>query len=262
SGLAGARCYRTGDLVRLLPDGQLDILGRIDKQVKLRGFRIEPGEIEATLARHPTVAAPFVMVREDRPGDRRLVAYATLDSTDAISPEGRPLDPVTGDTLRAYLADALPDFMVPATVVVLDRLPINPNGKVDQQALPIPEVERDSELRPPGTTVERFVASILEEVLAIEGIALDDDFFALGGHSLLAVKVFSRIHNMLEVELPLSLLFDHPVLEDLAAAIERQLSAHPDGPMILELLDELDALSDDEVEAQLADVDPDLDATT
>ncbi|MEM8932313.1 MAG: amino acid adenylation domain-containing protein, partial [Acidobacteriota bacterium] len=206
SDVAGARCYRTGDLVRLLPDGRVDILGRIDHQVKLRGFRIEPGEIEAALARHPEIAATFVMVREDRPGDRQLVAYATSSSSETPEPSA----------LRAFLADNLPSFMVPAVVVVLDALPINPNGKVDRKALPAPELGESTEHVAPRDATEAALAEIWADVLGIDAPSVTADFFELGGHSLLATRVAARVRERLGRELPIRSIFDQPTIAELA----------------------------------------------
>ncbi|MEM8931291.1 MAG: amino acid adenylation domain-containing protein, partial [Acidobacteriota bacterium] len=209
----GARCYRTGDLVRWLPDGSLDYLGRIDQQVKLRGFRIEPGEIAAMLARHPHVADTVVVVREDSPGSPRLVAYAT--PADGMH---RPRSAM----LRDFLAEELPDFMVPAAVVVLDTLPLTPAGKVDRRSLPMPDLD-DVPFRPPTTAIEQGLAAIWQEVLGVDRIGLDDDFFALGGHSLLAVRLTSRIRDELGVETTVRTLFEHPRMEEAAAAVEALL---------------------------------------
>ncbi len=206
----GARLYRTGDRVRLLPDGAVEFLGRIDGQVKLRGFRIEPGEIEALLARHPAVAEAVVLVREDAPGDRRLVAY--------VVPRGER--PAAGE-LRQFLKQSLPDYMVPSAFVPMAALPLTPNGKVDRRALPAPDADRAPEegFVAPRTPVEEVLAGLWAEVLGVERIGVHDSFFELGGHSLLATRLASRLRGVFGVELPLRTLFDRPTLAELAAAV-------------------------------------------
>jgi amino acid adenylation domain-containing protein len=210
----GERLYRTGDLARWRPDGTLEFLGRRDHQVKIRGFRIELGEIEAVLASHPAVGQAAVLVREDRPGDRRLVAFV----------EGAP-----GDTagLRSFLKDRLPGFMVPSALVWLDALPLTGNGKVDRRALaalPV-GIEAREGAAPPRTPVEEGIAAIWSEVLGAGVLSRDDDFFELGGHSLLATQVASRLRESFAVELPLRDLFAFPRLADLAARVEEERRA-------------------------------------
>ncbi|WP_414682885.1 amino acid adenylation domain-containing protein, partial [Longimicrobium sp.] len=209
-GEPGARLYRTGDRVRRLADGRLDFIGRMDDQVKVRGFRIEPGEIEARLAEHAAVREAVVVVREDATGDRRLVAYVVASAR------------VEADALRAYLGERLPEHMVPAAYVHLDALPLTPNGKVDRKALPAPEggaYARRGYEAPVGKT-ERALAEIWSELLGVEQPGRWDHFFELGGHSLLAVRVTSRVRQVLGAELALADLFQRPVLADLARTIE------------------------------------------
>ncbi|MFE9250595.1 amino acid adenylation domain-containing protein [Streptomyces sp. NPDC007088] len=184
----GQKVYRTGDLVRWLPEGNLEFLGRIDQQVKLRGLRIELGEIESALAAHEDVAAAVVIVREDTPGDKRLVGYC-------VPSAGRELT-VAG--LRAQLRASLPDYMIPSWFVFLEGLPFTPNDKVDRKALPRPEGDRphmDTEFVAPRTETERIVADIWSEVLGLEQVGVHDDFFQLGGHSLRAVRLATRLQN-------------------------------------------------------------------
>ncbi|HET7463026.1 MAG TPA: amino acid adenylation domain-containing protein, partial [Longimicrobium sp.] len=209
-GVAGARLYRTGDLARRLPDGRLDFLGRIDHQVKVRGFRVELGEIEARLAGHPAVREAVVLVREDAPGEQRLVAYVVGGEA------------ATAEALRAHLAEALPEYMVPAAYVRLEQWPLTPNGKLDRAALLAPEggAFAARAYQAPETDTEQALAEIWAEVLRVERVGRLDHFFELGGHSLLAVQVISRVRQVLEVEVALGELFTRPVLADFARELE------------------------------------------
>jgi amino acid adenylation domain-containing protein len=211
----GARLYRTGDLVRWRADGSLEFLGRSDHQVKLRGFRIEPGEIEHVLGQHPAVLEAVVVTRAERPDDVRLVAYVVVDEAS------------TPPDLRAFVRERLPEYMVPNVVVCLPELPRTPNGKVDRGRLPdpAPAVSPGSGSRPLDGPYERTLADIWCDVLGVEGVGAADNFFSLGGHSLLAMRVVSRLRRELGIELPVRALFERPVLEDLAAAVDRQASA-------------------------------------
>ncbi|MGH7579408.1 MAG: non-ribosomal peptide synthetase, partial [Gemmatimonadales bacterium] len=216
-GKPGARLYRTGDRVRWRPDGTLEFLGRLDQQLKLRGFRIEPGEIEAVLGQHPTVHMAVVIPREDAPGDLRLVAY--------VVPNGAPPDV---DELRRLLEQRLPEYMVPAAIVVLESLPLSPNGKLDRRALPPPDRtgRKDREdYAAPRTPVEEMLAGIWATVLRVERVGIRDNFFALGGHSLLATQVISRIRTVIGIELPLRALFEEPTVADLATRVGTELLA-------------------------------------
>ncbi|MGG7569784.1 amino acid adenylation domain-containing protein [Streptomyces sirii] len=207
----GERLYRTGDLVRWTGDGQLAYLGRSDQQVKIRGFRIELGEVESVLAALPAVAHCVVTATACPTGDLRLVAY--------VVPEGTPGADLTA-VLRAHAERALPGYMVPAHVVTLDALPLTPSGKLDRNALPAPDVRADgpTPYRAPRDHREEALAGIVAEVLGLERVGIDDDFFVLGGHSLLATRVISRIRAALGVDLPLSTLFEHPTVARLAQA--------------------------------------------
>jgi amino acid adenylation domain-containing protein len=212
----GARLYRTGDLTRLLPGGEIEYLGRLDHQVKLRGFRIELGEIEAVLARHPAVREAVVMAREDRPGDKRLVAYVTP----RVGAEAASVE-----TLRAFLEERLPGYMVPSAFVSLETMPLSPNGKADRKALPVPELPESehTDSVAPRTPVEEVVAGTFADVLGLERVGATEDFFALGGHSLLATRVMARLREALGVELPLQRLFEAPTVSALAASFEQAL---------------------------------------
>ncbi|MFC5665425.1 amino acid adenylation domain-containing protein [Kitasatospora misakiensis] len=209
----GGRMYRTGDLVRRRADGAIEFLGRIDGQVKLRGFRIELGEIEAVLSGHPAVRQVIVVAREDRPGDTRLVGYCAVPG-DALDEA-----PELAAELKRFAADTLPGYMVPSAVVVLPALPLNANGKVDRRALPAPELGADTEGRAPRDEHERALCALFGEILGIEDITVDDDFFALGGHSLLATRLVGRVRTELGAELAIGDLFQAPTVAALAARI-------------------------------------------
>ncbi|MEO7330659.1 MAG: amino acid adenylation domain-containing protein, partial [Minicystis sp.] len=211
---AGERLYRTGDLCRYRPDGQIDYLGRIDQQVKLRGFRIELGEIEARLQEHPGVLDAVVIVREDRPGDRRLCAY--LVPSEVPAPEGA--------ALRAFLAERLPEHMLPSAFVALAQMPRTPNGKVDRRALPAPESQGPGEEEvAPRSPIEELLAGIFAEVFDLPDVGIHQGFFELGGHSLLATQVMATLGVSLGVEVPLQALFNAPTVAELARQVEEVL---------------------------------------
>ncbi|WP_147444808.1 non-ribosomal peptide synthetase [Corallococcus sp. CA053C] len=216
SGEAGARLYRTGDVVRWREDGTLEFIGRADAQVKVRGFRIELGEVEAALAKLPSVREAVVVAREDGPGGKRLVGYA-------VPREGLAVD---GTELRAALKDVLPEYMVPAAVVVLSALPLTTNGKVDRKALPAPDLAaggtRDHVA--PRTPTEERLAALWQELLGVTRVGAHDSFFELGGHSLLATQALSRIRQAFAVELPLRRLFESPALDAVARLIDEALA--------------------------------------
>nr|QEO74662.1 condensation domain-containing protein [uncultured bacterium] len=214
----GARLYRTGDLARYLPDGQVEFHGRIDNQVKVRGFRIELGEIEAALAAHPSVREAVVLAREDAPGDRHLVGYVVAGGAAAGG---------TGE-LRDFLKRRLPEYMVPASFVLLEEFPLTPNGKIDRKALPAPEPTREETSGPyvaPRTAVEEVVAGVWAEVLGRERVSVEDNFFDLGGHSLLATQVIVRVRHRLSVPLALRSLYEAPTVAGLSALLARRRAA-------------------------------------
>ena len=207
----GGRLYRTGDLVRWTADGQLEYLGRIDHQVKVRGFRVELGEIEAWLLAQPEVREAVVVAR---PGDAgvRLLAYVSGAS-------------LQGAELRRQIASELPDFMVPASVVVLDRLPLNANGKIDRHALPAPDLEgSDAEYQAPRGDAEQALASIWAEILGLSRVGREDNFFALGGHSLAVLQVQAKALAFFGVRLPLKTYFEQPTLAPLAATLQASVA--------------------------------------
>jgi amino acid adenylation domain-containing protein len=213
-----ALLYKTGDRARWLADGTIDFLGRTDRQIKIRGFRIEPGEIESALERDPYVQGAAVTDREDEAGNRHLVAYLVP------SDPGRPPAP---DELRELIAAHLPAYMIPAAWVLIDELPVTPNGKIDLDALPAPTFDRSAtsdEMVAPRTQAERQLAEIWSKVLEVEEIGVYDNFFALGGHSLLAVRLFSEIERQLGVRIPLAALFQTATIAGLAELIDEPAS--------------------------------------
>ena len=225
----GTRLYRTGDLVRWRLDGDLEFLGRLDHQIKLRGFRIEPGEIELELAQQPKVQQAVVILREDRPGERRLVAYVVAECS------GTP--PAATD-LRRFLQAKLPDYMVPSTFVILDELPLSPNGKLDRRRLPAPDPGRldgDRVFVAPRTATEESVGLILANLLGRNRVGVHDDFFELGGDSLLAIQAASRIRQALGGELPLTCLFETPTLAGLVGHLgtRDQTDGGPGAPALV-----------------------------
>ncbi|MET0396223.1 MAG: amino acid adenylation domain-containing protein, partial [Longimicrobiaceae bacterium] len=209
----GARMYRTGDLGRWLPDGTIEFQGRNDHQVKVRGFRIEPGEIEARLLAHPEVREAAVLAREDAPGDRRLVAYYVAEAA------------VEAEELHAHLSERLPEYMVPAAYVRLAGLPLTPNGKVDRRALPAPEGSSYAtrEYEAPRTAVEEVLAGIWAEVLGRDRVGVHDSFFDLGGHSLLIMRLLAGIQATFDLEISIRTVFSMPTLEAMAGEIERRI---------------------------------------
>ncbi len=230
---ARARLYRTGDLVRWREGGTLEFLGRIDQQVKLRGFRIELGEVEAVLDGHLDVSAAVAIVREDNPGDQRLVAYVVPAADRAPDIEH----------LRRDCKAKLPPFMVPSTFVVVEAFPTTANGKLDRQALPAPDGSRptlEREYEAPQTPFEESLAEIWGEVLGVEQVGRHDDFFDLGGHSLLAVKMVSRVHERFDIELPLHVVFEHSTMSALAATIGAELLDDADDDELASLLKEIE----------------------
>jgi amino acid adenylation domain-containing protein len=224
AGESGARLYRTGDLVRWLPDGTVEYLGRLDSQVKVRGYRIELGEIEAALGKAPGVGESVVVVREDSPGDKRVVAYV-------VAREGEDL---TAAALKAHLGARLPQFMVPSAFVVLPALPLSPNGKVDRRALPAPDAGASPvTYAPPEGPTEEALAAIWKELLHLAVVGVNDDFFNLGGHSLLAARLVAEIQGRLGRTIPLAALFQARTIKQIAALLEAEVKGEGDWPALV-----------------------------
>jgi hypothetical protein len=237
----GARLYKTGDLARYLQDGNIELLGRIDHQAKVRGFRIEPGEVEAELNRHPAVRQVAVLVREDVPGNKRLVAYVVV----------KPTPPSSAAEFRDLLKTRLPNYLVPSSFVMLDALPVTPNGKLDRRALPAPEENRPA-LQPsfvePRTAVEQALAIIWGQVLRMERVGVRDNFFDLGGHSLLATQVASRIREAFQREFPLRALFEKPTIEELAKMISDASTDRRTDTELSRILSDIESISEEEAQ--------------
>ena len=243
----GARLYRTGDVARYLSDGTIEYAGRVDDQVKVRGYRIELGEVEAILSQHPAVRETAVMVREDNPGDKRLVAYVVLEEEQApsvsevislikkgdhlVAHAGPRADQSPGGSeLRGYLKERLPEYMVPSAFVVLEELPLTPSGKVNRRVLPAPDGARpelNKTFVAPRDTLELQLTKMWERTLGVARIGVKDNFFDLGGHSLLAVRLFAQIEKTFDKNLPLATLFQAPTIEQLADILRQRGWATP-----------------------------------
>jgi acyl carrier protein len=251
----GERLYKTGDVARILPDGTIEFLGRRDEQVKLRGYRVELGEIEQTLNAHPQVRESAATVREDKPGDQRLVAYVVARSEllyqTKIETDGSELPPdtLTTSALQNYLRERLPDYMVPSTFVRLEKLPTLANGKIDRKALPAPDNtrrDRADTYVAPRNQIEERLAEFWSEILGVERIGIIDNFFDLGGHSLLATQAISRIRETFQVDLSLRSFFAAPTIAALSVSIAENVAAQVSDTELEAVMAELEELPDQE----------------
>jgi natural product biosynthesis luciferase-like monooxygenase protein len=247
SHIPGARMYRTGDLACYRPDGNLEFLGRIDNQVKIRGHRIELGEIEAVLSRHPHLREVVVAAKEDVLGGTRLVGYVVPLKTQKPSVE----------SLRGFLLERLPEYMVPSVYVNLETLPLTPNKKLDRAALPEPDQARpilEGSFVAARTYVEQQLARIWTEVLNVKAIGVNDHFFNLGGHSLSAVQVAFRVRQVFGIDFPLRMLFQAPTLADLAGKVEGMLVEHADTTQLDRLIEEIEQMSEEELVSNIRSI--------
>jgi amino acid adenylation domain-containing protein len=232
---AGGRLYRTGDRVRWLADGTIEFMGRMDQQVKVRGFRVEPGEVEATLAGHPAVRECAVVARAASDGQSQLIGYFVLHNTGGGG--GLGAAPLTPASLRAYLRERLPDYMVPVALVPMTALPVGATGKVDRRSLPVPDLSgADAEIPyvAPSTATEERMAAIWADVLGIDRIGVDRSFFDLGGHSLTAMRIMSRVQESFGVRLPLTAVFEKPSIAQISALLDEQAVAVASAPPVVE----------------------------
>jgi amino acid adenylation domain-containing protein len=258
----GQRLYKTGDVARILPDGTVEFLGRRDEQVKLRGYRIELGEIESVLNAHPQVRESVAIVREDTPGDQRLIAYVvphvfeqepSFETTETET-NGSNLPPhaLTTSALQNYLRARLPEYMIPSTFVRLEKLPTLPNGKIDRKALPAPDTARRDRAHTyvaPRNQTEERLAAFWSEILGVERIGINDNFFDLGGHSLLATEAISRIRETFQTELSLRSFFAAPTIAALSVSIAENLAAQVSDAELEAVMAELEQLPEQEAKA-------------
>jgi acyl-coenzyme A synthetase/AMP-(fatty) acid ligase len=240
----GRRLYKTGDLARYLPDGNIEFLGRIDNQLKIRGFRVELEEIEAAMRRHPEIRQVAVVARQNESNENRIVAYIAAAGEEAPS----------SHELRCFLLETLPEYMVPTSFVMLDALPLSPNGKIDRRALPLLDSAKENrtDFVAPRTQVETDLAMIWAELLNIPQVGVQSNFFDLGGHSLLVIRVASRIRAHFQTDLPLRTLFENPTVEELAEVIAEKQGGKPDDDGADQILANIASLSDEEVQRRLA----------
>jgi len=250
----GARLYKTGDMARYRPDGNLEFAGRVDSQVKIRGRRIELGEIEAALGEHPGVREACVQIREDAAGEKQLTAYVVPGAARGAAGPAQPPEAVTAHGLRRHMQAKLPSFMVPSHFVLLDKMPLTVHDKIDRDALPAPSaahLANEAAFVAPQTPAQKQVAEIWRDVLRLERVGIDDNFFDLGGHSLLATRVMSRLRQTFGLEIPLRWLFEQPTVAAVAAVIENMQTNLVGDEHIAEILKRLDQLTEEEVQTLL-----------
>jgi amino acid adenylation domain-containing protein len=241
----GARMYRSGDVGRWRADGTVELLGRVDHQVKIRGMRVELGEIEAQLGQYPGVQSCVVVAREDEPGDKRLVAYVVARPDQVVQPQD----------MRQFLLQHLPEYMVPSAWMLLEQMPLLTNGKIDRRALPQPtstNIQGDAFVAP-RTPLEEILATIWGEVLKLDQVSIDSNFFASGGHSLLATQVVAQIRDILQVDIPLQTIFEAPTVAKLAEALLHDPERRAHIEQVVELLINVAQLSEEEVDKMLSD---------
>jgi acyl carrier protein len=234
----GTRLYRTGDVARFRADGEMEFVSRRDDQVKIRGIRIELGEVRSILSQHPDVRQSAVVAVGDHSGGKRLVAY--------VAP--RAAGTVAAADLRSFLKQKLPDYMIPATFVIMDALPLTPSGKINRQGLPAADYAAEESFVAPRSPVEEGLAAIWAEVLGLERIGVRDDFFELGGHSLAVSQIISRIDERFNLQLPLKSLFDAPTVEEMAVLVAEFQAKKAGAENLESMLAELESLSDEEAE--------------
>ena len=255
SSAGGERLYKTGDVARILADGTVEFLGRRDEQVKLRGYRVELGEIEAALNAHPQLRESVATVREDTPGDQRLVAYVVPREAQAETETGGsnpPTHSLTTNTLQNYLRARLPEYMIPSTFVHLEKLPTLPNSKIDRKALPAPDSarrDRASTYVAPRNQTEERLAAFWSEILGVERIGVNDNFFDLGGHSLLATQALSRIRETFQTDLSLRSFFAAPTIAALSVSIAETLAAQVSDAELEAVMAELEQLPEHRAKA-------------
>ena len=249
--------YKSGDLVKLLPSGDIDFIGRIDNQVKLRGFRIELGEIESVISFYPKVKNVIVLLREDSPGQKQLVAYMILHENDSLELS----------ELKTFIRAKLPGYMVPVSFVILDEYPLTPSKKIDYKSLPIPEAKHKtlkSEYVAPRNDIEKELAEIISNLLNVKKVGIYDNFFDLGGHSLLATQFISRVKEVFNKDIELRSLFEKPTIAELSVIINdleidneevKILQEERSEKSIEDLVNEIQELSDDGIEKLLNDED-------
>jgi aryl carrier-like protein len=218
SQIQNPKLYKTGDLARYLPDGNIEFIGRIDDVVKIRGFRVALGEIESLLVQHPDVICQVVILREDQPGHKQLVAYVVSDNPS-----------LTQNELQSFLKQKLPNYMIPTAFVMLEALPLTTNGKVDRRALPAPSHDIDlTNFVLPNTPTQKLIADIWSSVLGTTQLGIHNNFFDMGGNSLRAMQVMSLLRETLQIDLPLRYLFENPTVAELAAGFDSLLTSQRD----------------------------------
>jgi acyl carrier protein len=243
----GARLYKTGDVGRYLTDGSIEFIGRVDHQVKVRGVRVEPAEIERVIRQHPAVLEAILVAQQNKPEHVRLIAYIVPDT--ASTPSVRDL--------RRYLMEHLPEYLIPAGFVFLEALPLNHHGKIDRAALPMPDHLRpdlDTPFVAPRSLLEKRIAEIWREVLALDCVGVHDSFLELGGDSILAAQLISRVTRTFHLDLPLPLLFQSPTVSDMALLIARYRDTDSVQSDLENAIAELESISDDEARRLLLEL--------